>query len=1113
MIILAAELNFYIAMVFHGNFIKKRINKLIIIQCLSILYVCRIFGQNVSNPDRSSGAYFFPVSSPSFNTSRDFIPASPRVASLGIFGQIPIGNFTGTAQINIPIYEIKYKELSVPLSISYHASGNKPDGFPGPVGLGWSMQAGGVISRRINGLSDTEMGYDDDVGEVLVMNLRDDSSWENLSSFSSNLEQMRLRFENDPNPDEYTFNINGQTGKFYMNHKDTFQIQSAQGEYFLVIKHERTNLAVTFPTLDYMPPNLPSEPPFEEREKRPQFFEQVVNIYGNSPYSNIFSSYTNTIIKRKLIGGFTLIDGKGIKYIFGAADGSNKSDKSIEFSRLAFNTDIPIITTISEYVQPISWLLTAIESPMGYKIEFIYEQESYVTKTRFSDLALYRLKFGTSTHMALGGASTEDGARATFINGCYLREIRFPLGKISFSNSEAWQQLSYTPTSYNSSTNYVNFQLYPDIRFANTERICNIYDSDCEAVSKRFFPHKIDMITVMDSSNAILRKINFGYTSSTTSRLKLLTLNINGPNSEVQKYLFEYDDLTLPKYLAGKTDHYGFYNGKEIFSPNAANITSLIVNNPNYIHEKKTPDGQFAQAEILKKIIYPTKGYTIFDYEPHNYSKWCSSWPFVVNDNTNGNQVTGGVRIKAVRNYDATNMLLTEKVYHYERDYLTGGSRSSGVLAYIPQYIESYSGKKIIYHNSIAENLDYFYRFSTTSLYNVMGTQENHISYSEVTEEDPNSGFTVYKYKNHDNGYKDKEPLFYYSNKLADASGSNMVKFWEADEGISMALERGQLLSVTSFDKDKMLKKKITYLYNDNPDRFNEHVRYLKVSTNSIRFTTYRSQRITAGVIYTYFPYLKEKTEVNYFDSDSIMQKETYTYDEKYRLKKSIKILDSQNQEHVTTLFYTADQDFNAQIIKQMAEKQMWAYPFQQTIKWPNNKTESNIFTYKNDLSSLSIPLHYQKIKKYDDNTELLDTEISHYDSYGNPNNIYERTLGNTCVFWGYKGQYPVATIENATCDEVVTQIQGGQNTVNSIVSSGTLNSDMALKLNELRTKLPQARVSTYVYHPLIGILLQTDPNGITTYYEYDDFGRLKTVRDHEGNVLKQYEYHYHQNE
>ena len=56
---------------------------------------------------------------------------SPNAASLVQYGEVPVSLYIGTVQINVPIYEIDYMGHKIPISMTYHGSGVRPDQHPG----------------------------------------------------------------------------------------------------------------------------------------------------------------------------------------------------------------------------------------------------------------------------------------------------------------------------------------------------------------------------------------------------------------------------------------------------------------------------------------------------------------------------------------------------------------------------------------------------------------------------------------------------------------------------------------------------------------------------------------------------------------------------------------------------------------------------------------------------------------------------------------------------------------------------------------------------------------------------------------------------------------------
>ena len=79
----------------------------------------------------------------------NIIPPSPEAYKLGTYGNTPVGLFTGSPNVKIPLLSFKTKNLNINFEISYASNGIKVDDVNSKVGLGWNLIGEGIITRVI----------------------------------------------------------------------------------------------------------------------------------------------------------------------------------------------------------------------------------------------------------------------------------------------------------------------------------------------------------------------------------------------------------------------------------------------------------------------------------------------------------------------------------------------------------------------------------------------------------------------------------------------------------------------------------------------------------------------------------------------------------------------------------------------------------------------------------------------------------------------------------------------------------------------------------------------------------------------------------------------------
>ncbi|MFI5163413.1 MAG: hypothetical protein ACHQHN_19190 [Sphingobacteriales bacterium] len=158
----------------------------------------------------------------SSDAQKSLLPHSPDAEALGKFGDLPVGLYTGIPNISIPIYQIKLKGLTIPISIDYHSAGVKVDETASSAGLDWALNAGGLINCIVYGQPDANGWLNPASGYNTPLNGSIQSDfYGQLSSYSNNQQYLFDKAAADgtidTQPDIFSFNMPGYSGRFFFD--------------------------------------------------------------------------------------------------------------------------------------------------------------------------------------------------------------------------------------------------------------------------------------------------------------------------------------------------------------------------------------------------------------------------------------------------------------------------------------------------------------------------------------------------------------------------------------------------------------------------------------------------------------------------------------------------------------------------------------------------------------------------------------------------------------------------------------------------------------------------------------------------------------------------------
>ncbi|KIC64947.1 hypothetical protein RM51_00330 [Chryseobacterium taiwanense] len=1019
--------------------------------------------------------------------------------------------------IKIPLYTIKVGNLTYPIEISYNISGIRVDDVASDIGLGWAL-TDSYINREVYDKKDVDQTGD---GFPPFWNIPDSSfkgsqyvmaghmaAFENQKGYQKVKNNNIIEHYNtnigkqDYEPDIFNVYIpNNQTAFYYPislnTAKELYNKNSIVTQYIEEMFINYT-VASVYSTPNVYPPGLISQ-------------------------NRSFFDYKNFKVK---------LD-NGIEYYFSDIDFVH--EPSFRKRPLAPSYYMNQKDDVFNPPNIEKWHISKVKDPMTTEeINFLYE--NYTTEEADNKVAPSSFDSQNKPYLRGGAFSNLTYRNNQYItNDCYI-----------FSDDD---------------NNYLNrtYKRYIQKKRIKTIAFKNGTINFEYGLNRQDFKNgkALTRIEIRNKENKLVSSFDFTYSyfnseqyrNDYSKRLKLESVTfIDGG-----KYSFEYyENDKIPQIGSFNKDFFGYCNTSNDDFINADDLISKDLVLPKYYYYpdkfeysllpydingqqrfslggmiNKEPN-DLAKTWSLRKVIYPTKGYTIYDLETNTFNLW-------------GTTVKGpGVRIKSKTLFESTNDP-HPRILSY--NYNLPDGKSSGTLYNIPlvgypvkkffmSYVDDY-GTLFSAGGSFSGEPDLYKRFF---LYQNPSGGKAQIKYSLIEKNELDKK-TVNQYETKISQSKRHFRAFYPNNGINDFDTHCISEFLYTNSAVGIDntnFINHYLINSKLYEGNNIVKEiQKSYKNNSNKENINAnsphpaffHSNFVRNAVKRFKGDPgydYVNLIHTDREYFTRSNYLITEVVKEYLQNGEIIKTTGYAYTNTVAGKDPVLTIigtqDGLGNTYTTNLFYATDQYtslVNENLIGNLIGQQKLKNNNQ--LSFSMNGYGNNNSVFPDAIINIS-PL--QNIKS----SIKFDT----YDDKGNLRGYRKADGTPVSIILGYNQSLPIAILEgisyNALLQEIYyTQTGTPVSDINDLDIVQLSNQDidstseqiLIQKLDEFRVNPMfdgyQCKITTFTYDTLIGVTSKTLPSGTREIYKYDSASRLERIEDKDGNVIKEYKYNYKQ--